>query len=189
MKKTYLFPTGFEKVGWIITILSVVWIILNGILGTIEISMVLPALIYGGNFSAPSEGLIKIGEDVYLLGLAKTDFNATLFPVIFITGMLFVGFAKQKIEDEMISHLRQRSLVWSIIVSYSFYALITLLVYGHYFLYAYVYGIYLFLIFFIIKFKIDLFRLKREVCKCKDNEEINDEYGDTDCCCKNCDCV
>jgi membrane protein YdbS with pleckstrin-like domain len=82
--------------------------------------------------------------------------------VLMILGGLLVGFSKEKQEDELIVALRERSLVWAMIVGYFVLIFLYLFIYGYAFLYVMRFIVDLFLILYIIKFKIELYRLKRQ---------------------------
>jgi hypothetical protein len=158
MKRQYLFPAKCQKIGWVLMILAAVYFIINAILQNlysidIDFDIKMPALF--GLF--PFD---KGGERWFTI--ANTNISLTISPVVFILGGLLVGFSKEKQEDELIVALRERSLVWAMIVGYFVLIFLYLFIYGYAFLYVMRFIVDLFLILYIIKFKIELYRLKRQ---------------------------
>jgi len=156
MKKTYLFPNYFKKVGWIITIPSLIILILN-IFEIIPINF--DYSFYGlshgvGLFGTPSQWGWYMNE---------TDFTLTILPIIIVVGFVFISFSKEKIEDEMITQIREKSFVWAIIASSIIFVLGTLFLYG--IIYLYFLGCFIYLVFllFILKFHIELSRLQKSM--------------------------
>ena len=121
MKKTFLFPTCFRKIGWIISIVTLLYFV---------IGVIFFADKFDFNFKMPAiVGLEKIynliPEKDYFV-LAKTSFMATLFPVLMIIGFVFIAFSRERNEDEYVSKIRERSLVWSVLAKCSFLLLLFL---------------------------------------------------------------
>ncbi|MDR1846827.1 MAG: hypothetical protein LBR17_01755 [Bacteroidales bacterium] len=179
MKRSYLFPTYFQKIGWIITLPVLAWMLIQIIFGVDwDFDLKMPAFI-------SDNGVLGLGSEnedgTFLFTMAKTTFNATLFQVLLIVGVCFISFARRKDEDEYIGKIREQSLVWSMLVGYSIFILLTLFIYGLPYIYVILYDIDMFLLLFLCKFNYELWRLKRQVCKCKDEE--------TKCQCDDCHCV
>ena len=82
------------------------------------------------------------------------------FPAIFI-GLLFIGFSKEKVEDEHIAQLRLESLQWAIIANYSvlFYCFLT--VSGISMLSVIILNLLTPIIFFIIQFRWKIWQLNK----------------------------
>ncbi|MCK9163542.1 MAG: hypothetical protein WCR29_01740 [Bacteroidales bacterium] len=95
--------------------------------------------------------------------MAETSFNTTLFPIIVVIALSFIAFSKNKNEDEYISKIREQSLVWSMIVGYFIFILLTLFLYGTVYITVVMYDIYIFLILFVCKFNFELYRLKKSL--------------------------
>ena len=74
---------------------------------------------------------------------------------------LFIGFSKEKVEDEFVQYLRAQSLIWATYVTAILFIVTTLLIYGFSYLYVPFLVFYVFLILFIIKFKIELHRFNK----------------------------
>jgi amino acid transporter len=180
MRKSYLFPTYFQKIGWIITLPLLAWLLIQLIFKVdLDFDFKMPALITG-------EGFFK--TEIKYFAMTETMLISTVFPVLFIIGLSFIAFAKRKDEDEYIGKIREQSLVWSLIVGYCCYIFLTLFIYGLIYLYVKAFVIYIFLILFICKFNYELYRLKKALCKCED-EQANEEKNVANCKCKDCDCV
>lgn len=97
-------------------------------------------------------------------GLDFRNFNLTSeLAFLGITiGLLIVVFAKEKIEDELISMLRLKSLQWAVLISYIILIIINFSFYGLGFLILLVYNSWTLLVVFIIKFNWSLYQLKKE---------------------------
>jgi len=156
MKKTYLFPNYFKKIGWIIAFPSLIILILN----IFEIiSLDFDYYFYGlsqgtGFFNTPSE---------WSWSRYETSFAITILPIIIVVGFVFICFSKEKIEDEMITQIREKSFVWAIIISSIIFVLGTLFFYGIAYLYFLGCFIYLIFLLFILKFHIELSRLQKSM--------------------------
>ena len=84
-----------------------------------------------------------------------------IMPVL-ITGLIFIGFSKEKIEDEFVKSIREQCLVWATYCAAILLVIFTLTIYSWSYLYA-MYSIFpLFLILFIIKFRIELHKANKE---------------------------
>jgi hypothetical protein len=156
MKKTYLFPNYFKKMGWIIVIPSLIILILN-IFEIIPINF--DYSFYGlslgdGFFNAPSKWNWSLNE---------TNFATTILPIIIIIGFVFISFSMEKIEDEMITIIREKSFGWTIVTSSIIFVLGTLFFYGIAYLYFLGCFIYLVFLLFILKFHIELSRLQKSM--------------------------
>src|SRR4030095_15139463 len=95
--------------------------------------------------------------------LIKTDITNTAVGVAFIVGAMFVGFSREKKEDEYISNLRLSSLLWAVYVSYFLLLLAFLFVYGTVFFTVMVYNMFTVLIIFIVRFNYILYKNSKPV--------------------------
>ncbi len=88
--------------------------------------------------------------------------NSLSIAMILLTiGLLFIGFSKEKVEDEFVQYLRAQSLIWATYVTAILFIVATLLIYGISYIYIPFLVFYVFLILFIIKFKIELYRFNK----------------------------
>ncbi|HMK03046.1 MAG TPA: hypothetical protein VK489_02600 [Ferruginibacter sp.] len=88
----------------------------------------------------------------------KTDIVNTIVGILFIVGAMFVGFSKEKKEDEFISKIRLKSLLWAVWVNYVLLILGFLLVYNMAFLNVMMYNMFTVLIIFITRFNYILYK-------------------------------
>ncbi|MDR1006792.1 MAG: hypothetical protein LBL74_08035 [Bacteroidales bacterium] len=153
MKKTYLFPTCFQMIGWLITLPSLALVFLPDMLGIdLNFDFKMPALLYGAVLNENAGGWFV---------MADTSFATTILPVLLIVGLCFIAFAKRRYEDEYVSKIREQSLVWSILTGCAVFVLLTLFVYGMSYLLVLYFITALFLIIFVCKFNYELYKLKK----------------------------
>ena len=163
MKKTFLFPSYFKKIGWVISIITLLYVLIGRIffVDDFDFEFIMPAAIGSSN-----EIFNLLPRDFFVLN--ETTFMATLFPILIIIGFVFIAFSKERIEDEYVSKIRERALVWSVLVTCVVLILAILLIYGFDALYVFWIDFLFFLLLFVIKFRIDIFRFNRST---KKNEE------------------
>jgi hypothetical protein len=88
---------------------------------------------------------------------------STGFPVLSTLGLLFLGFSQEKIEDEYITKIREKCLVWAIIFNSIIFMIANLLLFRMIYLNFMVIYCDFFLITFIIKFNYELYRFNKSV--------------------------
>lgn len=93
----------------------------------------------------------------------KTNITNTVVGVLFIIGALFVGFSREKKEDEYISNLRLSSLLWAVWVNCILLLLAFIFVYGTAFLTVMIYNMFTVLIIFIVRFNYILYKNSKSV--------------------------
>jgi hypothetical protein len=86
---------------------------------------------------------------------------ATGFPVLSTLSLLFIGFSREKLEDECVSKIRENCLVWAVIFNSALFILCNLFVYGIIYLDLMTFYVYFFLLTFIIKFNYELYRFRK----------------------------
>lgn len=149
MKKNYLFPHYFQWIGWVLAIISFVALILC-LINDVTIKM--PALYVDVFFDDDHEsGFFRMVE---------TSIYSIAMPLLII-GMVFIGFSKERVEDEFVQYLRSQSLIWSTYVTATLFILATLLIYGFDYLYIPYFVFFVFLLLFVFKFKIALYRFNK----------------------------
>ena len=147
MKKNYLFPHRFKAIGWVITGITLAATVASFVFDW-NPDLKMPALYddwtTGGHFFRMAES------------------SLVTFIMIFMTiGLVLVGFSREKVEDEFVRQLRERSLVWATLVSAAVFLFVTLTIYGMVYMY-FAYSIYfVFLLLFIIKFNVSLHRFNK----------------------------
>ena len=92
--------------------------------------------------------------------MARTN-SLSIAMILLTVGLLFIGFSKEKVEDEFVHYLRAQSLIWATYVTSALFIIATLLIYGIAYLYVPYLVFYVFLILFIIKFRIELRRFNK----------------------------
>ena len=93
-----------------------------------------------------------------LFSFIEANITNTIVGVIFIVGAIFVGFSKEKREDEFIAKLRLSSLLWAVWVNYVLLLLAVLFVYGTAFFTVMVYNMFTVLLIFIFRFNYILYK-------------------------------
>jgi hypothetical protein len=83
--------------------------------------------------------------------------------VLIILSGLVVAFSKEKLEDELISSIRLKSLVWATYVNYGVLLLAFIFVYDLSFLWIMIFNMFTILVFFIIRFNWQLRKLHNTV--------------------------
>jgi len=182
MKKSYLFPNYFKRIGYAIVIPFFLILILNlckvpylnfdfktfGIASYKGISVTTERVDINLSCTVePGEGdqmniqtTFDTGENAWFT-MTGTDFQATILPIILIIGLLLIAFSREKIEDEMIVKIREQSLIWAVVVNFIILIFGILLIFSLPYLYFLSLQIFFVLILFIVKFNIELSRLKK----------------------------
>lgn len=143
MKKNYLFPTTFRKIGWCLFVPFV-------IMGLI--------CLFNGNddswlkvsvFSVIPWGVIKnsLFDEISVIGLAIS--------------LLFIAFSREKDEDECIASIRSSSLIWATIAGYLLLIVCSMLIYDLPYLNFVFIDLFMILILFITKYNIELYKFRR----------------------------
>jgi len=152
MKVKYLFPNKFKKVGWFVLIPSVI------------IGLVTLVLGYEPDFLIVNVPAIFISELFgykQLFGVIENNIMNEILGILIIISSIFVAFSKEKLEDEFISKIRLESLVWAVYVNYAILLFSFLFIYGLSFLWVMVFNMFTVLLFFIIRFNWQIFKLKK----------------------------
>jgi len=151
MKKNYLFPHQFRMVGWALVIAAVAAYVACRIWFP-DWRFYIPALYYDSPFLEDKvEGFFV---------MADTGILTIVIPLLTI-GLLFIGFSKEKIEDEFVKSVREQSLVWATYITAALFILATLMIHGFAYTYVPYLVFFVFLTLFIVKFKIALFRFNK----------------------------
>lgn len=149
MKTTWLFPSKYKSIGWMILIPA-------SILGIILIATDFEGL----SVTAPVFALFNnsILSKTEFARIIHTDITNTVVGIVFIIGALLVGFSREKREDEFIASLRFSSLLWAVVVNYCILIFFFVFVWGSSFLYVMIYNMFTILIIFIGRFNFLLYR-------------------------------
>ena len=154
MTNKLLLPNKFKLIGWCILIPVTV-------LGIILCFNDFSALEYETNvFSILRQGFM---DDDQWFVLFKANITNTIVGVLFIVGAMFVGFSKEKREDEFIEKIRLSSLLWAVWVNYGLLTLGFLLVFEMAFVNVMMYNMFTVLIIFIVRFNYVLYKSNKTV--------------------------
>ena len=78
-----------------------------------------------------------------------------------LVSLLFIALSKEKVEDEMILQIRLQSMLHALWVTSLCFVLETLFLFGFAYAYSLWATLYIFLLFFILKFRYELYQLKK----------------------------
>lgn len=143
MKKNYLFPTTFRKIGWVLfvpfAVMSLMCLLGNDNDHWLEVNV----------FSVIPWGVIKnsLFNEISMIGLTFS--------------LLFIGFSKEKDEDECIANIRSNALIWATMTGYLLFIVCTLFIYDIEYLTFVFIDLFMILILFIIKYKLELYKFRR----------------------------
>lgn len=160
MKKSYLFPNYFKKIGLAIISVILLLIVLHAVelIDVDKISFKTFAIMEDRSIFGSGNS-----EESIFFKIVDCNFY-TIFLVTLGIGVIFVTFSKERIEDEYISKIREQSLVWAILISSFINILIALFIYGFPYL---TYMIYIspFLLFvcYFFKFNFEIYKLKKSL--------------------------
>ena len=88
----------------------------------------------------------------------ENGFLDEILTLIIIVSGILSSFSKEKVEDEMISSIRMKSLVLSLYINYGLLVLSNLFIYGMAYFYAMVIHLFTILLFFNLIFKFRLYK-------------------------------
>ena len=150
MKKSYLLPVGFKKAGlWMVMPFFVLSVLLCGVMDHMNLSFLsvkMPALVdYSGWLTTNETNLV---DEIAMLGL--------------LVSLVFIGLSRERDEDEMTSHIRMQSFVWSAWTTSAVIALGILFVYDIEFVTFMLVAMYLYLTLYAIKFNLAMYRERKE---------------------------
>lgn len=152
MKSKLLFPNRFIKIGFtLIGLVSLLLLYVN-IFGNIKFLTHFPVFcIYDSGFFSGKHVMEFIHDDV-LFELAS---------IMFVLGSIFIGFSKQKSEDEFTANIRLESLLWTMYVLFALFLLSIMFIYGWLFAEIHLGSIFAFLVIFNLRFYYILYKSKR----------------------------
>lgn len=143
MKKNYLFPTTFRKIGWCLFVPFV-------IMGFICL------------FNANDESWLKVSAfSVIPWGVIKNSLFDEISVIGLAISLLFIAFSREKDEDECIASIRSSSLIWATIAGYLLLIVCTMLIYDLPYLNFVFIDLFMILILFITKYNIELYKFRR----------------------------
>lgn len=131
MKKDLLFQNRYRRIGWLLFFPST----------------------FLGLFTMYGDSVAELLGIQTKYGGVLGSFADEVAAVGVILGLLFIAFAREKTEDEMIRQLRLESLQWSVYVNYFLLALAIIFVYDGPFFTVLVYNMFTILVVFIARFR------------------------------------
>jgi len=141
-------------VGWVLAIAAVAAYVAEQIWFP-NFRFKMPAVYYDGVYEFMDD---YSPHGFFVMG---TSTPLTLIFSVLTIGLIFIGFSKEKIEDEFVHHLREQSLVWATYVTAAMFIFATLTIYGSTYMLVPYLVFFVFLILFIVKFKIALLRFNK----------------------------
>jgi len=96
-------------------------------------------------------------------GLTFMRLHHDIVILLVVSGLVLIGFSKEKIEDEQIVQLRLDSLQWAVYFNYALFVGCVLFVYGMHFIPVLIFNIISPLVFFIIRFRWKIYLLNRAI--------------------------
>ena len=152
MKLNYLFPNKYKKIGWLILIPS-------AIIGLITLILEFEPNYL--DFNVPAIFINAFFGDKHFIGIVNNNVLNEILGVLIILSSLLVAFSKEKSEDEYISQIRFESLAWAVYFNYTILILTFLFIYDFAFLWVMVFNMFTVLLFFIVRFNWQIFKLKK----------------------------
>ncbi|MFT3995662.1 MAG: hypothetical protein QM660_15235 [Dysgonomonas sp.] len=154
MISNLLLPHSFRRVGWILlipaTILGILVAFFDFEFSFLDCKVL--ALLSG-----------QLGENQWkFFNVVENNLTNELAAILFIIAAWFVGFSKEKIEDEYISKIRLDALLWATYISYAFLIFCFIFIYDFLFFRFMTVSLFSILIIFIIRFNILLYRSKKD---------------------------
>lgn len=155
MKTTFLFPRVCNKIGWLMLIPTVLWLIWLMITGqNIEGGLKLKT------FAFLSDDFM---DGRYYFTMVENDLTDEFLLGLIILGSLLIGFSKRRNEDEYIGQIRYESLVWAVYFNFGVMILATFTVFGLFYFQVMMASLISLLIFFLIRFHVMLYKLQKSV--------------------------
>lgn len=139
MKKDLLFPNRYRRIGWLLFI---------------------PCAL-AGLFAIYDQSLPVSWTDYLSRTIITNSFADEVAALGVLLGLLFIAFAREKSEDEMIRQLRLESLQWSVYANYLLLALAIVFIYDMAFFNVLVCNLFTILLVFIVRFRWSLKRGER----------------------------
>ncbi|HMR18782.1 MAG TPA: hypothetical protein PKA53_05745 [Sphingobacterium sp.] len=157
MKKIPLLPRSFKWVGLGLLVLfylfKYVEIIPEQLISNVPVFAII-SNVDGGEW----------GDGKYFKWI-ETNLDFTLDLVVSIMGLGFIAFSRLRTEDEMINSIRLYAWSWATILLFAYILLISIFIYGMAFFSFYYLIPHLFILFYLIFFYVDIFKLNRKGSK------------------------
>ncbi len=154
MKVKYLLPHRYKKFGWLILLPS----LLIGLY--VFTTHPEPEFLDAKVFALVDEDIF---EDPEYFKVVNNNILDELIGVLIIVGAILVAFSREKVEDEFITKIRLESLVWATYINYAILLVSLILIYYIAFLSVMILNMFALLLFFIIKFHWEIWKLNKSL--------------------------
>ncbi len=154
MEITYLLPSKFKRIGWLLLIPS-------AILGFMTVAYEWEPVFFDVKVFAIMTDSFPL--NFKWIGRLENNILDEILGILLIISCLMVAFSKEPEEDELIASLRLKALVWATYWNYGILLLAFILVYDISFFWVMIFNMYTILIFFIIKFNWSLRQLRKSI--------------------------
>lgn len=154
MNATFLFPRRFRMIGWALALPAIIYFSVG-----MYIDISLPFLNYGKTdswFGHPQLTIFSLGQH---------NFSPEVSGILALVGLAFIGFSKERAEDERATRLRMESLYFAFIVNTVLDIAAIVLLYGEAFWQVMIYNFCSTLIIFIARFQWVLYKEKKRLKK------------------------
>lgn len=156
MHINYLFPHRYKKWGLIVFVPSLI----IGFLAARDSMGFSPDWL---DFEVFTIYLKDFLGDEVIFGFIPNNILDEIMGVLIIISGLVLAFSREKVEDELISSIRLKSLVWAVYFNYAVLLLAILFVHDISFYWVMMFNLFTVLVFFIIRFNWQLYRLRKTV--------------------------
>lgn len=153
MKNNLLLPHGFQKIGWALLVPSLllgVYLVFNG-LDTTDLASMIERIVRSGR----TVNVHKIGNGI------EPWLNNTLI-IALLLGSIFVTCSHERVEDEMITHIRLNALLLALYIDIAVIIVAALAVYGLAFIDVMVYNLFTLPLLFAAIYRWQLWRMRKE---------------------------
>jgi hypothetical protein len=154
MKNSYLFPNKYKKIGLLLFVAGFTLLIM-GLLFDVDVELSsldikMPVIVNNPIFS-----------ERHYFQIVETNITIQIIILSIIIGGLLLGFSKERVEDELIRDIRNKSLVWAVYLNYSLLILSLFVVVDLDMFTMIILNVFTLLLFFIIRFEWKKYVLKK----------------------------
>jgi hypothetical protein len=154
MKNSYLFPNKYKKIGLLLFVAGFTLLIM-GLLFDVDVELSyldikMPVIVNNPIFS-----------ERHYFQIVETNITVQIIILSIIIGGLLLGFSKERVEDELIRDIRNKSLVWAVYLNYSLLILSLFVVVDLDMFTMIILNVFTLLLFFIIRFEWKKYVLKK----------------------------
>ena len=155
MKNEFYFPHRFKKIGVVLFGSGLIlWVLL--LTGVLEES-------FFKTWVFSLAGRQVFGEPKYVFfQVVENEIFDEISGVLALLGLMFIGFSKEKQEDEFVQKVRLNSLKWAVFVNYGLLLFALIFIYGMLFLDVMLYNMFTILIIYILRFHYLMYRFRHE---------------------------